>query len=241
MKTPALFSSQRSSFLSNPFTAVLRNTVVLLFGLFTLAMPVSARADPVTVTNGTLAIDIEGDWFDLRGANFVISAVPGTGFHIPLSFDGLCFPCRAGDNLDLGFQTDGGQQPVGFGPATFGGVTYPELFYTAELNVMAEAQAFPVSTDTLRITQPFVFTGSIHAFTDPVYSILAFSTDLRGRGSADTLFLYAPTLNAHFPEEGRIAYDFAAAQPVPEPATLMMFGSGLCGIAVRRWQRRRKG
>ena len=174
MNSPVLFSSPGSRFLPKWFLVLLRPTAVLPFVILSLGIPRGTEADPVTVTSGVIQLDIEGDSFTFRGANFAISSGGAAGLFLPRRFDPSCFQCRPGDIVDLGFQTIGGHQPAGFGPATFGGVTYPELFYQADLNVMADGHRFPDTTETVQINQPFVFEGSIRAFGDAGFSSLVF-------------------------------------------------------------------
>jgi hypothetical protein len=210
------------------------------FAVITLGFANAARADSFAISSGAIHVDIEGDWFDLQGSGFTIRSTSGTGVAIPKTFDGLCFPCSAGDMVDLGFTTIGGDRAAGFGPATVAGVSYEQVYYRADLRVMADAQPFPATTDNLRLLQPFLFTGDISGYRDPDFTSLAFSLPLRGMGRAHTLFIYDAGRQAHFPEEGQIAYDFSPAHPVPEPATLLMLGAGLSAIEARRWRKRRR-
>jgi len=96
-------------------------------GVIALGMSVAVHAEPLQVTGGALVFDIEGDLFGIRGQGFDISSRMPDFEHIAVSFSEFCFPCNPGDILDFSVATNG-EQPIGSGPATFGGTSRAELF-----------------------------------------------------------------------------------------------------------------
>ncbi|HEU5132708.1 MAG TPA: PEP-CTERM sorting domain-containing protein, partial [Pyrinomonadaceae bacterium] len=170
-----------------------------------------------------------GDGFDLNGSR------AGT---IESTFAPTCFdPCRAGDTVDFSFMTLPAQF-LGSGSATFGGSSYTEVFYRGELSFEGDAVRFPSTNDeiSVQVSQRFVFTGFLQAFLNPEFTELAFATNLEGRGNASTRY-FQVARGAFIPEEGQIVYDFV--QPVPEPSTLLLIGSGVAYLGLKRRVRAR--
>jgi hypothetical protein len=153
-------------------------------------------------------------------------------------------PCRAGDFRSIDGQFSG-FTTLGFGPATLNGVSYERLYYSGRLVFNSPEFIVPFDdTPSLTINLPFTMTGIVSFYVDmgqtpPPF----FTTTISGQGIATLL------LDSFFSEtQGRIyhlrslTFNFSPAAPaaVPEPATLILFGTGLTAVAARYGRRRRR-
>ena len=199
-----------------------------------------SAAEPVPVTAGVIGFTDEPGVFQISGGGFDVNlgwaptVIDGTFW-----FDRCATGCAAGGTVDFGTTT------YGFSPnfqgigGSVNGVFYPELYSTGALT-FAGPQVVLMST----VAEPFVarargvftFLGHVSLFADAARTLPVFSTELRGSGIAH-VFAEAGPSGAAFTVWD---IDYAFGAPVPEPSTLLLFGSGLAaGVSAIRRRRTR--
>lgn len=212
--------------------ALLPATVVIF-----LLLPLRVHAEPIVVTSGFLtSTGLSGvGHFDLVGAGFRVAGTTDIGLVSP----SMCFPCSPGDVVDLSVDLSGRLDLDG--QALIDGASAGSLF-DGGFFFDAGSITIPANPEDFSVVRPFTFSGTLQGL-DETGQHTIFTRALSGRGTMGVAFRAIPVFEG---VEGvdfvSILFDFESADPVPEPFTLMLVGSGLGGIALRvRMRRTRNG
>ena len=222
---------------------------LLLACLFLCTCAPALRADPIEVTSGVMHIA----WDDPSAFQFSAEggfSLSGLFLRVASSPQQVCFlGCLPGATINLS-STVGGGSGFGLGTATsanVNGVVYVphpagavslagDFLFTAGDVVLPPMTGEPFGR--VGVTAPFVFEGRVAGFASGVdiSGIPLFDVMLRGQGTAELNVSRSPDGVYRFPE---VTYTFAASpDPIPEPATLILLGSGMAMLGARRVRRR---
>lgn len=206
---------------------LLRAVVVALVSVH--ASATFAAADPIRVVGGRLSIDT-GDppSFTLMTAD--LRTYIGEAFDH--NWDPSCtYRCSAGTTIDLAIKPTEGDGFAFLGRDD-GARGFPMIrFDFAAPSVTLPGVGSAPADGIFRV--PFTFSGSLAAFpTADLGGQPVFNASLFGQGTAK---LHMPVESGGY-TFSQLDYEFQVPEPVPEPGTLLLVGSG----AALLWRRRRK-
>jgi hypothetical protein len=196
----------------------------------------TAQADLISVTSGKAVVAWDDpSYFTFSGAGGFMLA--GLFPHVSSSPQQICFAgCAPGTSVNFS-AVFGGPEFGSLGiatAATIDGITYSAapptvdltgiLVFDAPTIVLPPISAMPGTT----LIAPFTFHGQVAGFERGELDAPRFEVNLSGHGTVE---LHFSTAGMQYTQP-EVTYSFAAAEPVPEPASFTLFATALAMLQI---------
>ncbi|HVF66550.1 MAG TPA: PEP-CTERM sorting domain-containing protein [Pyrinomonadaceae bacterium] len=197
--------------------------------LLLLCVSQEAKADPVVITSGFVSFGSQST-FSLQGQGVSVGGV---------TRNILAADLRAPGGTFLLSRTFTNDPLLVIGPFAVGGVTYNTWLGQSDglvLRIEAPNAVLPTGADqqTFVFIAPFTMTGVIFVSAEHSGVPGGLRTEIVGSGTATYTARRANSPDPNAPWlSTSLTYTFGPAQPVPEPATMLLLGTGLAAFAAR--------
>lgn len=222
----------------------MRTVPFLTTALLTVAIAVCPRAatgEPIEITSGTLVLVPQGGLLYVEGERGLVLDASGSGRARIWDCD-LFAVCTPGSTVTLNTGWVGSD--IG-GVATIDGETFPVALGTETTGALAAIFSGSIlmpafsGDDLVSATAPFTFSGRL-SYPAPSGVEPRTPVDLIGRGTATVDLAWIGSQGGWDFRGATYVFEPLDVEPIPEPTTLILVGSGLVALVRGHRSRRRR-